>query len=254
MLVSTVVFCALLDRAASCASAASRTPSRRAREAVARAEGPRRLRDLAARRRRARPATRPRWPRSCSARGHEVEVVTTADARARAASRYPVHWVSRSLPPGVRHAHGRARSSRRARAARRRRLHDRHVRPLVARRARSRGRRSCVKLTADPAFERARRRGLVARRRSRSSRPAAAAPQARLLRLARDADAPPRRARRHARRRTCASSRSAGACRPDRVTRAAEPGAAAAASCAPRDELRAELRLRRRRRSPSPAG
>ena len=37
------------------------------------------------------------------ARGHEVEVVTTAD-RAPALEAYPVHWASRSLPRGVRHA------------------------------------------------------------------------------------------------------------------------------------------------------
>ena len=36
-------------------------------------------------------------------RGHEVEVVTTAD-RAPALEAYPVHWASRSLPRGVRHA------------------------------------------------------------------------------------------------------------------------------------------------------
>ena len=35
-------------------------------------------------------------------RGHEVEVVTTAD-RAPALEAYPVHWASRSLPRGVRH-------------------------------------------------------------------------------------------------------------------------------------------------------
>jgi glycosyltransferase involved in cell wall biosynthesis len=35
-------------------------------------------------------------------RGHEVEVVTTAD-RAPAPEAYPVHWVSRRLPRGVRH-------------------------------------------------------------------------------------------------------------------------------------------------------
>jgi glycosyltransferase involved in cell wall biosynthesis len=91
-------------------------------------------------------------------RGHDVEVVTTA-AAAPAPEAYPVRWVSRSLPVGVRHARGAAlvrsrgrhadvvyttgmfgRSSAGALAARR---------PYV------------VKLTADPAFERSRRRGLV---------------------------------------------------------------------------------------------
>src|SRR5665213_719651 len=36
-------------------------------------------------------------------RGHEVEVVVTADAPP-AREDYAVHWVSRALPPGVRHA------------------------------------------------------------------------------------------------------------------------------------------------------
>ena len=91
--------------------------------------------------------------------GHSVEVVTTADA-APAAEGYPVRWVPRSLPKGAIHVwtawlvRDRARradvvyttgmfgrSSAGALAARR---------PYV------------VKLTADPAFERSRRRGLVA--------------------------------------------------------------------------------------------
>ena len=38
-------------------------------------------------------------------RGHDVEVVTTADT-APASEDYPVRWVRRSLPPGVRHAEG----------------------------------------------------------------------------------------------------------------------------------------------------
>jgi glycosyltransferase involved in cell wall biosynthesis len=90
--------------------------------------------------------------------GHEVEAVVTADA-APAPEQYPVRWVSRALPPGVRHA-----------AA---------VRLIVARARHADvvystgmfGRSSLgawlartplvLKLTADPAFERARRRGLV---------------------------------------------------------------------------------------------
>jgi glycosyltransferase involved in cell wall biosynthesis len=91
------------------------------------------------------------------ARGHRVEAVVTADAPP-AVEEYPVHWVSRRLPPAVRHAES--------------------VR-LIAARARSAdvvyttgmfGRSSLatllartpfvVKLTADPAFERARRWGL----------------------------------------------------------------------------------------------
>jgi len=92
------------------------------------------------------------------ARGHDVEAVVTA-ATAPAAEPYPVRWVSRRLPAGLRHlrallliaARGRhadvvystgmfGRSSLGALAART---------PLV------------LKITADPAFERARRRGLV---------------------------------------------------------------------------------------------
>ena len=91
------------------------------------------------------------------ARGHQVEVVVTADT-APAAEDYPVRFVPRALPPGLRHLAGvklvawRARhvdvvyttgmfgrSSLGALLARR---------PLV------------VKLTADPAYERARRWGL----------------------------------------------------------------------------------------------
>ena len=91
------------------------------------------------------------------ARGHQVEVVVTADS-APAAADYPVRFVPRALPPGLRHLAGvklvawRARhmdvvyttgmfgrSSLGALLARR---------PLV------------VKLTADPAYERARRWGL----------------------------------------------------------------------------------------------
>ena len=91
-------------------------------------------------------------------RGHELEVVTTADS-APEPEDFRVRWVSRRLPVGLRHLRGAAlirsrargvdvvyttgmfgRSSAGALAARR---------PYV------------VKLTADPAFERTRRRGLV---------------------------------------------------------------------------------------------
>jgi glycosyltransferase involved in cell wall biosynthesis len=116
-------------------------------------------------------------------RGHEVEAVTTAD-RAPAREEYPVRFVDRSLPPGVRHAAG--------------------VR-LVAERAREAdvvyttgmfGRSSLgaliaktpfvVKLTADPAYERARRWGLWHGTLEEFQRlaPVSTLP----LRLARDAD------------------------------------------------------------------
>jgi glycosyltransferase involved in cell wall biosynthesis len=91
-------------------------------------------------------------------RGHEVEVVTTADAEP-APEAYPVHWVSRSRPVGVRHVRGAVLIRSRARHA------DvvyttgmfgrSSAGSLAARRP------YVVKLTADPAFERSRRRGLV---------------------------------------------------------------------------------------------
>ena len=47
----------------------------------------------------------PRSPTSSLARGHAVEVVVTADAAARGGA-YPIRWVRRSLPNGVRQAQG----------------------------------------------------------------------------------------------------------------------------------------------------
>jgi glycosyltransferase involved in cell wall biosynthesis len=96
--------------------------------------------------------------RFLAARGHEVDVVTTAEA-APAPEEFPVRWVSRSLPLGVRHVRGAALVRSRARPA------DvvyttgmfgrSSAGALAARRP------YVVKLTADPAFERSRRRGLV---------------------------------------------------------------------------------------------
>ena len=94
------------------------------------------------------------WLRS---RGIAAEVVTTASSEP-APRPYPVHWVARSLPPGVLHAE----------VARAVALHGRQadviyeismlgrsaIGSLVARRP------LVVKLPADPAYERARRRGL----------------------------------------------------------------------------------------------
>jgi glycosyltransferase involved in cell wall biosynthesis len=89
--------------------------------------------------------------------GHEVEVVTTAD-RLPASEDYPVHWVRRSLPPGVRHVEGV------------RLVRERAQRADVVYTTGMFGRSSLgsvlaktpfvVKLTADPAYERARRWGL----------------------------------------------------------------------------------------------
>ena len=91
-------------------------------------------------------------------RGHEVEVVTTA-AAAPAPESFPVNWISRRLPKGAVHLRGAALIRSRARRA------DvvyttgmfgrSSAGALAARRP------YVVKLTADPAFERARRRGVV---------------------------------------------------------------------------------------------
>lgn len=92
-------------------------------------------------------------------RGHEVEVVTTASSAPEAAA-YPVYWVSRALPPGVRHLRGAALVARRARTA-----HAVYTTGMFGRSfagATAAGKPYVVKLTADPAFERARRRGVVA--------------------------------------------------------------------------------------------
>ncbi len=90
-------------------------------------------------------------------RGHQVEAVITADGPP-ATEEYPVHWVRRGLGPGLRHAEGLRLIVSRARSADvvystgmfgRSSLGTLLARtPLV------------VKLTADPAYERARRWGL----------------------------------------------------------------------------------------------
>jgi glycosyltransferase involved in cell wall biosynthesis len=91
-------------------------------------------------------------------RGHGVTVVTTAYAQP-AAQPYPVRWVSRSLPKGVVHVRTGLEIAHRARAA--------DVVYTTGMFGRSAGgavlarRPYVIKLTADPAFERARRRGIV---------------------------------------------------------------------------------------------
>ena len=96
-----------------------------------------------------------------------------------------MHWVRRSLPPGVRHAAG-SPPRRGAGPAGRRRLHDRHARPLVARRA---ARADAVRDEADrrPGLRAGEALGALARlaRGVPAARPAAATLP---LRLARDAD------------------------------------------------------------------
>jgi glycosyltransferase involved in cell wall biosynthesis len=115
--------------------------------------------------------------------GHDVEVVTTAEA-APAPEDYTVHWVRRSLPPGVRHVEGVRLVRERARRA------DvvyttgmfgrSSLGSLLARTP------FVVKLTADPAYERARRWGLWrgSLEDFQRSTPVTTLP----LRLARDAD------------------------------------------------------------------
>ena len=92
-------------------------------------------------------------------RGREVEVVTTAAAEP-APRPYRVRWTSRRLPVGLRHLHGVLLIARRARQADvvySTGLFGRtFVGALLARRP------FVVKLTADPAFERARARGRFA--------------------------------------------------------------------------------------------
>lgn len=91
-------------------------------------------------------------------RGHEVEVVTTADAPPPARA-YPVRAVPRRHRPGVRHVRGAALVRQRARTA-----DVVYTTGMFGRSAfGSLAARTpyVVKLTADPAFERSRRRGLV---------------------------------------------------------------------------------------------
>ena len=92
-------------------------------------------------------------------RGHHVAVVTTAE-RAPAREAYEVHWVSRRLPVGLRHLA----SVRlvRARAAHADIVYTTGIFGRSSAGAKLARRPYVVKLTADPAFERSRRRGFVA--------------------------------------------------------------------------------------------
>ena len=95
----------------------------------------------------------PEVARFLAAKGHGIEVVVTA-ARAPAAEPYPVHWVSRTLPKGVVHAAAAAeigRAARRADVVYSTGMFSRTAAACaVARRP------YVLKLTGDPAFERAR--------------------------------------------------------------------------------------------------
>lgn len=89
-------------------------------------------------------------------RGHRVRVVTTAAAPPELRD-YPVHAVSRSLPKGVLHARAAAAVARQARSADV--VYTTGMFGRSASGATLARRPYVVKLTADPAFERARRRG-----------------------------------------------------------------------------------------------
>jgi len=91
-------------------------------------------------------------------RGHDIEVVITATGPP-AQRAYPVRWISRSLPKGAVHVRAGLEVARRARDADVVYTTGMFGRSafgsLLARRP------YVLKLTADPAFERARRRGIV---------------------------------------------------------------------------------------------
>ena len=92
------------------------------------------------------------------ARGHEVSVVTTASA-SPAPQPYAVRWVSRAWPKGALHARTAAEIARRAAAADV--VYTTGMFGRSASGATIARRPYVMKLTADPAFERARRRNLV---------------------------------------------------------------------------------------------
>ena len=99
----------------------------------------------------------PEVARFLQGRGHRVEVVTTAD-RAPAREPFPVRWVDRRIPIGIRHLRGVALV--RSRAALADVVYTTGTFGRSAAGSVLAGTPFVVKLTADPAFERARRRGL----------------------------------------------------------------------------------------------
>jgi glycosyltransferase involved in cell wall biosynthesis len=117
-------------------------------------------------------------------RGHDVDVVTTAD-RAPAAQAYPVHWVARSLPKGVLHLRTALEVARRA--ARADVVYTTGMFGRSSLGARLARRPYVIKLTADPAFERARRRGIVGGNVDEFQSDSGGA-SVRVLRFARDAE------------------------------------------------------------------
>jgi glycosyltransferase involved in cell wall biosynthesis len=117
-------------------------------------------------------------------RGHDVTVVTTATS-APAPFDVPVHWVSRALPKGVIHVCTAAEIARRA--ARSDVVYTTGMFGRSAAGSTVARRPYVVKLTADPAFERARRRGIVTGDVDEFQRIGGGA-AIRILRIARDAE------------------------------------------------------------------
>ncbi len=179
----------------------------------------------------------PEAARRLAGRGHRVEVVTTASAPPADES-FPVHWQSRSAPIGVRHVLTADLIRRRAAAA-----HVIYTTGMFGRSAAGSvlaGRPFVVKLTADPAFERARRRGLVASSLEEFQR-GGGGPFAAVLRAARDAEL------RRAAHVLCPSEYLRGltigwGLAPGRVSVLANP-VPAVAGLPEREELRRRLRL-----------
>ncbi|TML95912.1 MAG: glycosyltransferase family 1 protein [Actinobacteria bacterium] len=110
--------------------------------------------------------------------------MTTA-AAPPAAQPYPVHWISRRLPKGVIHGRTAAEIARRARAADVVYTTGMFGRSSLG--ATLAHRPYVIKLTADPAFERARRRGIVDGNVDEFQH-VGGGPAVRVLRLARDAE------------------------------------------------------------------
>ena len=117
-------------------------------------------------------------------RGHHVEVMTTA-AAPPALQAFPVHWVSRAIPKGAIHVRTGLEVARLARRA--------DVVYTTGMFGRSAGGATLartpyvIKLTADPAFERARRRGMVGGD-VEQFQDAHVGPAIRALRIARDTE------------------------------------------------------------------
>jgi glycosyltransferase involved in cell wall biosynthesis len=174
------------------------------------------------------------WLRS---RGIAAEVVTTADAPP-AKEPYPVHAVSRSLPPGVRHGEVVRVIAQRARSADV--IYEISMLGRSALGATLSRRPFVAKLPSDPAYERARRRGLFSGDMDAFQQEPGGA-GIRALRLARDLEL------RRAAHVVCPSAylrelAIGWGVSPDRVTVVPNP-APPLPDLAPRDELRSKLEL-----------